>query len=1073
MQLPVKTKLVSLLLLACALRGAAQNNNASSITPAYAFAEPAISPDGKEIAFASGGDIWTVPASGGEARLLVSHPAFESRPLYSPNGRYLAFQSSRTGNGDLYVLDLQDGTLRRLTYDDAADEINSWSPDSKWVYFSSSDRDISSMRDVFRIPVGGGTPMLVSDNRYISEFLAAPAPDGKTVALVARGFGLQQWWRKGHSHLDESELWLLNTADHRYKQIAPEGAKQLWPMWSPDGKTLYYMSDRNGTQNLWVQPLGGTAKPLTKFTAGRVLWPTISGDGRTITFERDFKVWTCNTATGEARPLAITRRGVPASPATEHPKLTSGFTNLAVSPDGKKVAFTSYGDVFVASAKDGGDAVRITTTAEPESQLVWTPNSNRLIYVSRRNGPSQLFQYNFITGKEAPLTASKGNDGAPVVSPDGKKVAFIRNDRELHVIDLAGGGDKVLTQTYFDPGIFEPANVVAWAPDNQWIAYAAHGTKSFRNVYVIPAAGGEGKPVSFLANSYGSGITWDKEGKSILFTTAQRTETGYVAKVDLVPQAPRFRENQFRDLFTDEVPTPTQTTKPVTTPAPDTLSKTPAKGDKNPSVRVVWEGIRQRLNMLPLGVDAGDLVVTKDGKTLVVMADVAGQSNLYTWSLDELAREPPVLKQLTTTPGRKGDIQVSNDGKEVYYLENGRIQAVSLDSKAVRPIAVTAELDVDFSQMKMEVFHEAWEGQNKGFYDPAFHGADWNAVRREYEPYAAGATTGDELRRIISLMLGELNASHSGISAPPSGGPVAGYLGVRFDPATYDKEGKLKISEIINLGPVSLAGGVTVGDYLVAVDGTPVSKDVNLDQLLENKINKRVVLTIGGSATRGVQVRPVSMGAEKQLLYKQWVQEQRAYVAKVSNGRLGYVHMIDMSAASLDQLYLDMDVENHAREGVVVDIRNNNGGFVNPYAIDVLARRGYLTMTVRNFPAAPARSLLGQRSLEAPTILVTNQHSLSDAEDFTEGYRTLGLGKVVGEPTAGWIIFTSSLHLMDGSVMRMPFTKITDNRGQNMELHPRPVDIPVTKPLGEENKDPQLDAAVKELLREIDQNKNH
>jgi C-terminal processing protease CtpA/Prc len=519
----------------------------------------------------------------------------------------------------------------------------------------------------------------------------------------------------------------------------------------------------------------------------------------------------------------------------------------------------------------------------------------------------------------------------------------------------------------------------------------------------------------------------------------------------------------------DEVPAPNQSPKPATSPAPDTLSKTNTKTDKASKINIVWEGIRQRLSLLPIGESVSEILLSKDGKNLVMAAAVAGQVNIYTWSIDELSREPAVLKQITATPGFKYDLQLSNDGKELYYLEGGRIQAVNLDNRQVRSVAVTAELDVDFNKMKLETFKEAWMGQYKGFYDPAFHGTNWTAVGKEYAPYAAGAATPDELRRIISLMIGELNASHSGISGPPAGSATVGYLGLRFDPSTYEKEKKLKITEIITLSPAALSGNIKVGDYLLAVDGTNIEANANLDQLLENKINKRVVLTIGtATGNKTVDVRPVSLGTEKQLLYKQWVQQSRDYVNKVSNGRLGYVHMIDMSQQSLDQLYLDMDAENHSKDGVVIDIRNNNGGFVNAYALDVFSRRGYMTMQVRDFPAAPARVSLGQRALDAPTILVVNQHSLSDAEDFTEGYRTLELGKVVGEPTAGWIIYTGALPLIDGSTMRMPATRITDHAGNNMELNPRPVDIQVSNPLGEKERDAQLDTAVKELLKQID-----
>jgi C-terminal processing protease CtpA/Prc len=266
---------------------------------------------------------------------------------------------------------------------------------------------------------------------------------------------------------------------------------------------------------------------------------------------------------------------------------------------------------------------------------------------------------------------------------------------------------------------------------------------------------------------------------------------------------------------------------------------------------------------------------------------------------------------------------------------------------------------------------------------------------------------------------------------------------------------------------------IKVGDYVLAVDGTQITARTNLDELLSYKINRRVPLTVAsspdGADRREVAVRPVNGATEKGLLYRKWVEDNRAYVERVSGGRLGYVHMFDMGAASLAQLYVDLDAANHAREGVVVDVRNNNGGFVNVYAIDVLARRGYLTMTQRGMSSAPARTVLGQRSLELPTVLVTNQHSLSDAEDFTEGYRALKLGKVVGEPTAGWIIYTWNQTLIDGSSVRLPRTKITDTRGENMERNPRPVDVQVTRPVGEtlSGRDSQLDAAVRELLQQL------
>lgn len=1052
-------------------------------TPKFAYAEPSLSPDGNELAFVSGGDIWTVPTGGGEARLLVSHPDNESRPLYSPDGKYVAFASSRTGNGDIYLLTLETGTIKRLTYDDGNEVLNAWSRDSKLVYFQSTSRDISGMNDIYRVGITGGTPMAVTADRYANEFYSAPSPDSKTLAFSARGIASNQWWRKGRSHLDEAEIWLYHLdakkAETAYERITESGAKELWPMWSQDGKTLYYVSDRNQTQNLWSQALPGKPTMLTTFTSGRVLWPSISYDGRTIVFERDFGLWKYDIASHQASPISIRLRGVAASPAVEHLKQASQFRELALSPDGKKVAFTVHGEVFAASAKDGGDATRISHSAANESQPVWTPNSRGLVYLSGRDGATHLYRYDFATRDETRLTNDLTDDSSPVFSPDGKSLAFIRNGQELRVLDLATKKERLLKKAYLGRPPLASSGSVVWSPDGKWIAFASYGAKTFRNISVIPAAGGDSKPVSFLANTFGGNLSWSPDGKYILFSTTQRTETAQIARIDLVPRSPKFREDQFRDLFNEEIP---KTLKPTT--APSTPAKTPArdttaradtadKASKGGATKIVFEDIRQRLSLLPVGVDVDAHSISKDGKTLLLIATVAGQQNLYAYSLDELGREQSVARQLTSTAGNKSGAQFSSDGKEIFYLEQGRIQSVALDRREPKPLSITAEMDVDFSDEKVQVFRQAWDIQSKGFYDSTFHGADWKAIKAEYEPLAAGARTPDELRRLISLMLGELNASHSGISAPAgSVQTTTGRIGLRYDRTEYETTGRLRITEVIALSPADIAGTIKVGDYLLGVDDTKINATTNLDQLLENQINRRISLMIASSATappREVVVRPVNLATEKGLLYKQWVQQQREYVNKASNGRLGYVHLFDMSAESLAQLNIDLDADNHAREGVVVDVRNNNGGFVNAYALDVFTRKGYMTMTPRGLPSAPARTQLGQRALERPTILVTNQHSLSDAEDFTEGYRTLKLGKVVGEPTGGWIIYTSAAQLIDGSNLRLPFIKITDNSGKNMELAPRPVDIMVARPIGESytDKNVQLEKAVAELLNEL------
>ncbi len=743
------------------------------------LSDPAVSPDGREIAFASGGDIWTVATTGGEAHLLVTNPATESRPLYSPDGTKLAFVSTRTGAGNIYVLTLATGELLRLTYSDRPDSLDGWSHDGKWIYFTSAVNDVAGQGDIFRVSSSGGTPLEVSHERYLNEFESAPSPDGQTIALMAKGLSSTQWWRNGHAHIDETELWLKPVAESgKYQMLLKADAKHAWPMWSADGKTLFYMSDASGAENIWAVPVAApaSAKEITHFKEGRVLWPSIGDGGKTIVFERNFAIWKMDTTTGKSERVPITLRGLPASPGVTHVTETN-FSKLALSPDGKKIAVIAHGEVFAASAKDGGEAQRLTHTVTAESDPVWSADSMKLVYRSESgSGESSghnLVVYDFATGKENVLTQAGNDDANPQWAPDGKSIAYVRNDKELHVATVptkdAAVADRVVASGEL------PGSAVTWSPDGQWIAYSMQDKRSFRNVYVVLATGGESHPVSFLANGEtASRIAWSPDGHYLLFDTAQRSEQVQIARVDLLPHVPKYREDEFRELFRpSKTPgTPSSPTVPaapaVTTPSAEEKPATPAataEAKKKPEpVKIVFEGIRDRLTLLPLGLNAEEPVISADGKTLLFAARSANQLGLYTYSLDELSKEPAVARQLTSTPGRKTDYAFSPDGKDVFYLENGTVKSITVESRTPKTIAVTAPMQIDFDAEKKVVFEEAWETLNRRFYDANFNGKNWLKLHNEWAPYIAGVRTSDELRRDINLLIGELNSSHSGIN---------------------------------------------------------------------------------------------------------------------------------------------------------------------------------------------------------------------------------------------------------------------------------------------------------------------
>jgi Tol biopolymer transport system component/C-terminal processing protease CtpA/Prc len=1023
---------------------------------APSLAEPGISPDGAEIAFTSGGDIWTVPATGGAARLLVAHSAHESRPMYSPDGRRLAFNSNRMGGEDVFVMDLSTGGVTRLTHDSGSEQLTGFSADGEWVYFTSNAQDISGMHDVYRVRVGGGTPMPVAADRYESEFFAAPAPGGGVVAISTRGRMAQsQWWRNGHAHIDESEIWTVTEGTTPSYAPVSTGGKNLWPMYGADPTRIYFMSDRSGSENLWVSE-GGRDAQLTEFAAGRVLWPTMSTDGGTIAFERDFGIWTYDVESDQAGRLDIRLMGAVEGPTAEVETVTTGFGSLVVSPDGKKFAFVMRGEVYATSMEGEVPATRVTRTAAQEDSPLWSPDSNQLLYTSWRNGTEHLYAYDFVTGAERQLTEGDGRDQLGDFSPDGTMLTFARRideEAELRVLAWPSGDDRRVA--------VDVVGAATWSPDGRWIAYGSE-TDEFANVMVVPAEGGEPRQVSFLASSSFGSIAWSAKGDYLVYRAAQRTEPGQIVKIDLVPLTPTFDRDAFRNLFNEPSDEDDEPDEGTATPSQEAAVEAPDE------VPIVFEGIRRRGSLVPLDFSAGAIRLSPDGKTAVVTGDGA-------------------IHRITFGPN--GDIEVdrlgvsgtplgfSASGRELYTSRGGQLRVVTLPGGQERTIETSAEVDDDFERTKVAAFEQGWGEMRDGFYDPDYHGADWVAVRDRFRPQIEGARTRAEFSRLMNLMLGELNASHlghSGRTAPPQGGSgeETGRLGVRFDRAAYENDGRFVVTEVVTLGPADISDQISVGDELASVAGTPLGASSDLYAILRDTPGEKVTVGIrsGAGELRDVELRPISGGAERQLVYRNWVESRRAYVDRISEGRLGYVHIASMSEGALEQLIFDLDQQNHARDGVVIDVRNNNGGFVNVYAIDILARQNYFTMQGRfSEVQAPSRVRLGQRALLAPTVLVTNQHTLSDGEDFTEGYRTLELGTVVGEPTAGWIIFTGSRGLVDGTQVRMPGTFIRDTRGQDMELNPRPVDVEVERPTGEwyGGRDRQLDRAVQELLRQI------
>lgn len=1072
-----------LLLVAVSLAVGAVVASADEAKPYYR--QPAISPDGGTIAFVHADDIYTVDANGGVAKLIVSNPAADTNPRFSPDGTCLAFTSYRTGGGDVYLINLTTGELKRLTWHDGTDQVEGWSPDSKWVYFSSSRHEIRGS-DIYRVSIDSGMPVPVAREAYEQEYNVAVSPDGNTIAFNTND-RVRQWWRKGPVSNDATQIWLKSTdpAATDYRKFTEYSGKDSWPMWAPDGNGLYFVSNEgqtNAEENIFYKSISGDRRKITGFTSGRVLWPDIAHNSGDIVFEREFGIWLL-PAGGQAHAVEITTITDEKSNPIENRTFSSQVTEYQLSPDNKKVAFIIHGEVFVAPAEKGDEdpvptAYRVTHTAASEQGLAWDKDSNRLIYSSYRFGNPDLFIFDFITRTEKRLTDTPEVEGVPLLSPDGKWAAYYRGMNEIRLINMEDLSDKLFASGFFFSEVVFNFSSMAWSPDSKWLAYVDQDDNFFKNIYAKRIEG-DTNPVQItdLPNINNSGPFWSADGRFMVFTTAQDRQDNEIWRVDLVPLDQEFQEDKFDELFVqpglkDEKGNKQDDNK-QDEKGKDSAAK---KEEKKVTVEIQPEGIRDRLSQLASFADNSFAVgLTPDDKQVLFINNSVGRTSL--WSVNADPTEFSNAKQLRQAPnGGIGNIQFAKDKKTFWFIEGSSIKNMPINGGNAKPYALSAEMEVDFHKENVQAFREAWVILRDNFYDGTFNGQDWNQVYDHFLPYIKGARSDLELSTIMNLMLGDLNASHSGVYGGDTGGtntPV-GDLGITFDPKEYVASGRFKIEDIVPDGAVAREkGDIKVGDYLLSIDGFDLTGKSNINQLLERTLGKRVKLGYAANPDgerKELSVKPISNGRTSNLRYLRWVEENRKYVDKISDGRLGYLHIAAMGYGDLQKFKLDLSAQTRQREGVVIDIRYNNGGYVAPFVLDVLHRRTTLYNYFRDKSFGTSANTAGNRVYDKPTILVQNERSLSNAEMFAEGYRQLGLGKIVGSASNGWVIWTWGTGLINDMLLRLPRMKVTTLEGQDLDDAPRMPDVFIERPIGEglTGKDSQLDVAVQELLHQID-----
>lgn len=1036
---------------------------------------PAINNDGSLIAFSYQGDIWTVPSSGGRPMRLTVHEAYESNPVFSPDGRSIAFSGSRYGNADIFTIPVSGGTPRRLTFHSAADNISSW-PKADQIMFTTyrEFRQIEGVPEIYAIKPQGGTEQRIMD---VLGFEPVTSPNGRFVAFV-RGQS-NPVHREDYRGTGNRDIWVYDSKNKTYTKLPLFETNDIMPRWMGNN-IICFLSSNSGTYNLYKISLDDNGKAssapqqLTNYKDEAIRHFGISADGSTIVFEKDMNLYLMKTAKGSAEKLNIELSADDRYDPIEQKTFTAGAGDFKLSPNGKLMAYTIRGEVYLKeSDRDKTRSVNISNHPFRDMNPEWLNDSALLFTSDRRNGNFDIYMVRSVDTTEVnlfktlkpnivALTNTKEDEQSPVVSHDGKKIAYVRGRGTLVVADIADGklkNEKILTQ-----GWATPADI-AWSPDNKWIAYSVSDLYANFDVFIQPADN-SAKPVNVTMHPRTDRKPfWSADGSKLGFISARNNLSEDVWFVWLRKEDWEKVNEDWQDA--------TSTT--------ETTAKAASKSVTKP-IKIDFDGISERtVQVTNFPGDEGDFIISKDGQTFYYTASTSTAKGRDLYSIRWDGKE---LKELTKGALNPSALALDNEGKYVYFSRsNGTISRTDVKASVVETVPFTSKLKIDYTAEREQIYEEAWRTIRDQYYDPKMHGYDWNALHDKYHDRAVYASTQSDFRDMFNYLLGEINSSHMGFVAAEreqTQRDTTGLLGAELMPAQQG----MKVMRVIPNGPASrTASRLYAGDVIYAINGDAVKEDDNFYSHLNGLVNERVVLSVknANGQAREVVIRPAASLVKP--LYNEWVINRRKLVDKYSNGRLGYIHIQAMDLPSFESVEREFASAGYGKDGLIIDVRYNGGGSTTDYLMSVLNYKQHAYTIPRGASEDLERDKkkfrdyypVGERLVYAawlkPSIAICNEGSYSNAEIFSHAYKQLGIGKLVGEPTNGSVISTGAQTLLDGSTVRTPtrgwFVKAND---KEEELGPAIPDVIVENPLtyNTTGDDEQLKAAAEELLKQLE-----
>lgn len=1044
---------------------------------------PSISPDGNTIAFNYKGDIYLVASNGGGARAITTHKEHDFMPRWSNDGKNIAFASNRYGNYDIFEMPSIGGKANRLTFHSSNDYPHSYDKNTN-VLFSSSRLDAHTNS---QFP-SGVLPELysVNDKGDLNQVLTTPAQDvvwnkANTKLIYHDRKGYENEWRKHHTSSIARDIWMYDLATKTHTQLTTFNGEDRNPVWSTDEQSMYYLSEKSGSFNIWKQDFKTQKNTqITNFDKHPVRFLSIANTGM-ISFSYDGELYTVQN---DANPTKVTIHinNDNNYNTTELINVKDQVSEVAYSPNGKEIAFVARGEVFV-SALDYSKSKRITNTAEEERDISFSPDGKSILFAGERGESWNIYQvsleredeklfYSATVLKEETLIATDKETFQPHYSPDGKEIAFLEERVVLKVMNIASKQTRTLLEKKFNYSYSDGDQSYEWSPDSKWLLVSYLPFDRWNDDVGLLSADGT-KIINLTESGYEcNNAKWAMDGEAIIWSSGRNGMRAHGSWGNQSDAYAMFLTQQAFDKFnlTEAELEEFKETEDKTEDGEDVSDKKKkkkaAKDTKGESVKPLvfdLKNSKDRVRRLTIHSSRlSDALMSKDGSKLYYLTAVEKGFDL--WVNDFKKHETKLLSKLGTG---NGDLQFDEEEKNIIVLSNKGIQKVSLSDGKAKPVDFSAKMEWNQQKEFEFIFNHAWRQTLKKFYVKDMHGVDWNFYKQEYAKFLPYINNGNDFAEMLSELLGELNASHtgSGYRYNKDGGDQTASLG--FYPDYNYKGSGVKVSEIINKSPLlTNDSNVSEGMIIKAINGKEVKNLTSYHALMKNLIDENVLLTYatkGGKEVKQV-FKPISQRQMNDLKYERFVKINAVRVDKLSGGKIGYVHVRGMNDESFREVYSQALGKYADKEALLVDTRFNGGGWLHDDLATFLNGKLYATFV-------PRGQKIGNEPLEKwfrDSAVLIGEGNYSDAHGFPFAYKALNIGKTIGMPipgtmTAVWWETQINKNIYFG-IPQVGVMGVDKKLQENNQFEP---DILVANDYKSvsEGKDKQIEAAVIALLK--------